>query len=647
VALTDIFWCLFCVPGLALVRRVPALAERCYAAGLLYTLAVSCIGTLLLLSPCSLLCYALGAPLAVFSGFALFALAVGAFLLARERADRELLRMLRREPLLPFILLLALTFLQLRRGGWLDGDATFHLGRIRVLLEHGFSNRDIYLAVPHFQHVYHSNLLFPVYAAAAQLTGESYLRVWFHSEAFAKLLVAAGHFVLAYALSGSRRAGLLLALCMTTANAGETYALYPNTLAVGYLLPTLLGLGLQCLGPARERGWVLLPMAALDFVLAQIHALYAVYAALLLAPVLLLALLWRRSRSQLALVLGALLALAPALPFVLVSTYGFQAEPALTVAADENSPSVPAAPALGNAAASGRPIQAPALAAGGGHLEKVMERIDDEHVVFSPSRMGGRWFVVLGLCALVACPLLLRGPRAPLLGAGICALLLAATLFTVQGATAALDLLKTPFVVARLSTVLTTLLFLGICTLCALLTERLALPGRSFIQAGLYLGLVGAAACLLGHAPVSFGEHVRAALAGRDARYALLEQLEERRALLQSVVPRGATVLTTARFARQVVMLYDCYVLAADRGHTRVFGIDKRRKDLVLLNAADTSWPVRSRLLTSYSLRLVTFENRWRRRYQWAYDHGRLLGRAAGLDVIQLYDSQTAGRAVH
>jgi hypothetical protein len=67
-----------------------------------------------------------------------------------------------------------------------------------------------------------------------------------------------------------------------------------------------------------------------------------------------------------------------------------------------------------------------------------------------------------------------------------------------------------------------------------------------------------------------------------------------------------------------------------------VVGVDKRRRDLMYMNAADTPWPARERLIRHYGLRIVTFESRWSRRYAWAYEHGRLLGRAAGLDIIEL-----------
>jgi len=105
--------------------------------------------------------------------------------------------------------------------------------------------------------------------------------------------------------------------------------------------------------------------------------------------------------------------------------------------------------------------------------------------------------------------------------------------------------------------------------------------------------------------------------------------------LVQSVPP-GSEVLTTPRFARYLVMLCDCYVLAADRGHTHVAGMDKRRRDVSFMNSTAAPWEQRLQLMEHYGVRLVTFERRWQRRYRWSYQHGRLIGSASGQDVIAL-----------
>jgi len=594
----------------------------------------------LLLSPVSLFCYAFGAPLWVFSA-ALCGLVLWSCVGLYRCCARALAGALRPSvDWLAYGLIAALLGLQLRTGGWLDGDATVHLGKIRVLLQHGFTNRDIYLAEYRFHHAYHSNLLLPVYASSALLTGQSALVTWFYTETWAKLLVAAGHYVLGETLTGLRSAGFLLASTLLVLNAGETYALYPNVLCLGFLLPMLLALGISRLsaGPSDVLRSAC-SMGALAFVVAQIHVLYVVYAALVLGPLLSAAALWPGAFRARKPCLVALLSMSTALPFVLVSGFAFRDARALSSAPqDAKPPEVPVATPAGTAEPSPARARVPeALAAGGGHLEKVLDIDAAGQLVFKPERMGGTPFLLGGFAGLALATALYAGRRRQLLAAMLAALWLACILFYPPLTTRFSDLLQGRFVVARLSSVLTTLSVFGVCAASAWCVERLSRGRAGVIARALaYLAVPAAATSLLGHAPVSFREHVAAALAPVERREARLHMLLERSALLAEHVPAGRTVLTTARFARQVVMLCDCYVLAADRGHTHVVGIDKRRRDLVFLNAADTPWEARAQLLRHYGVRLVTFENRWRKRYAWAYRHGRVLGSAAGQDVILL-----------
>jgi hypothetical protein len=656
VLLTAIFWAVFFLPGYACLRgalpgfqRFSRVVAPLPQGGILHNLAYGYALSFGLLSPTSLLCYALSAPVWLFSaalcGLCLLAL-VGLSTRLRRRGWqlRRLRIWLCAEPWLLYGLLIGLLCLQARLGGWLDGDATFHLGRIRVLLEHGFTNRDVYLREYHFQHAYHSNLLFAVYASAAQLTGQSYFESWFHSEAWAKLLVAAGHFVLGHALTRSRAVGYALAICIVTLNAGETYTLYPNTLCVGYLLPMLLGLGLSSLRlPERWLGRRALLMGWLAFVVAQLHALYVIYAAFTLAPVLALALLRRQPLRARWSRLAVLCSFAAALPFIAVSMFGFKdSEHVLSAPEDLEPPKLEAAPpaAAAQPAEPSPPSELP-LAMGGGHLEKVLDSPAEEQFVFRPARMGGVWFVGAGYLALlfscIAYSWRARKRALPLIAAGVAACWLGAVLFTRTGVSLALRVLREQFIVARLSTVLTSLLVLGACALVLYFTAYVTRARwRSALQSTLYLLLCLGCTQLPGHAPKSFSEHLQAALAPAAQRRALLDRWLARRALLQQYIPAGSVVLTTPRQARYVVMLCDCYVLAADRGHTGILGIDKRRRDLNFLNSTGAAWEQRAALIKYYGVRLVTFERRWQRRYSWAYQHGKLLGSAAGQDVIEL-----------
>jgi hypothetical protein len=651
---TDLFWICLCLPGYALVRRLwPAVHE----AGFLQVIAFSMLGGFLVLSPASMLGYALGAPLALFSGALVLAVVAGLLLLIRARAHRELLQCLKREPIVAWLALFALLWLHARVGAYFSGDATFHVGRIRVLLQHGFTNRDIYLADYHFQHIYHTNLLYPIYAALSQLTGQTYLEAWFYSQAWAKLLVAAGHYALGYGVTRKPFVAWLLALTMITANAGETYTTYPNMLAVGWLLPLMLGSGFCLLtpDPPPRQAWA---VAAASFVIAQVHALYAVYAGMALAPALLVALLWPRVPARRALIAYGLLGTLVAAPFLLVSQFGFRPKsdpPAAATAQPAAAPAAAPAPApparprdLAADVAKGKPaVPTPAVAAGGGHLEKGLELNErTRQVWFGPEKMGGKGFLALGvagfLLGLVGASMRrLDQPlrRAPLLAAAFGALPLALVLFIPKLTTLALDYLQQPFAVARISTVLSSLLLLGACAGAGALVELLAFDKyRRAIEALALLLAIGAATRLTGHAPLFFDELVQLARAPREARHATLGVLEARRQMLQRVIPPGTTVLATARFARSVVMLCDCYVIIADRGHTYVSFSQERRDHLVRMNALHTPWgDQRVPLLERYGLKLVVFESRHLRRiYRWAHDHGKVIGAAAGLEVVEL-----------
>jgi hypothetical protein len=259
--------------------------------------------------------------------------------------------------------------------------------------------------------------------------------------------------------------------------------------------------------------------------------------------------------------------------------------------------------------------------------------------------MGGKGFIALGFAGYLLA-LIGAGMRRldqplrplPLLAAAFGGLLLALVLFIPRLTTLALDYLQQPFTVARISTVLSSLVLLGACAgVGALLELTPSGKPRRAIEALVLLLAIGAATRLTGHAPLFFDELVQLARAPREQRHATLDMLEARRRMLQRVVPPGTTVLTTARFARSVVMLCDCYVIIADRGHTYVSFSQERRDQLVVMNGLNTPWDQRVALLKRYGLSLVVFESRHLRRiYRWTHEHGRVIGEAAGLEVVEL-----------
>jgi hypothetical protein len=666
VLLTDLFWICSCLPGYALARRCwPSVHD----AGLLAVLASSLFGTFLVLSPISIACYLIGAPLVAFSLAVFFSVLAGLAWFVKVRAYRELIACLRRENPIAWVVLAGLLWLQARVGAYFAGDATFHLGRIRVLLEHGFTNRDIYLADTFFQHIYHTNLLYPLYASASQLTGQSYLETWFYSQAGAKLLVASGHYVLGYAVTRRIWPAWVVALTVITANAGETYTTYPNTIAVGWLLPMQLAAAYGLFArDARLRNVV--AVAAVSFVTAQVHALYAVYAGLAIAPGLLVVAATPLARGRRRLVALGLVGTLAAVPFLIVSQFAFRpagggggggsdaAEDPADAASTAPPAQTPLTPATPRAKVpydvprwlpevdKGKPaVPTPAVAVGGGHLEKSLELDrDKEQVALAPQKMGGTGFIALGLLGFLFAFMRDEERRGPLAAAAVGAVALSVLLFWPPVTTFVVAIVLQPFTVARLSTVLSSLLLLGVAVglgeLARLVPWQLHHVRRRAVVEALVLVLaVGAATRLTGHAPMFFSELVQAALGPREARHATLDMLLARREMLRRVVPPGTTVLTTARFARSVVMLCDCYVIIADRGHTFVAFARERREHLLSLNGPNTLWEERKVLLNRYGLKLVVFESRHLARlYRWSHQHGKVIGEAAGLEVVELRD---------
>ncbi len=627
MALTQIFWALLALPGYALLQRVWPSAR---AGGLLHLLGLSYVASFALLSPVSIVSYALGLPLWVFSAACVLTVAAALVALGAGRADRELVGLLREESVWPWLVLGAHLVLQARVGGYLLGDAHTHIGRIRYLLEHGFSNRDIYLADYHFHHIYHTNLLYALYASLAQLTQQQYLDTWFWTQAWAKLLVAAGHYSLGYSLSKQRWVGWLAALVAITANAGESYTLYPNTLAVGWLLPTALGLGLSALTDKAERTRLLWALSTFSFLLGQVHSLYAIYLGLLLAPVFVVSAaveLVRGRRAWWPVV--ALCTLLSGSPFALISKYAF-----LPAASPADTQLLAAPAQVQEPPAWAAHSKSSAVAAGGGHLEKQLRVSADGRYVFLPEHMGGLWYVALGWAALLCAAWLQRERADAWLGAALSALLLSVGLFVPWACMLLLRVLQEPFAAARLATVLSTLLLTALCATLLLLARRL--PAPRIAQLVVSVVALGAATQLTGQAPRSFREHLDAAFAPAEQRRATLELMQARRKLLADTIPRGATVLASARMARQLVMVCDCFVIAADRGHTHVPGIGARRADIDVLTAPGTPWPTRQALLARYGVHHVAYPRNRGRDYRWTREHGRVLGAAGDYEVAEL-----------
>jgi hypothetical protein len=306
------FWLLLGLPGLAWLQRYdPASLER----GGLSVVARAYFASFALLTPFSALGYLLQLPLWTMSAAIVCAVAFGAVALVRERRWLGMFGMPSVAAAVCGIWLAFDLWLGARVGSHVQGDAGFHLARIRLIGAYGFNNWDPLVSGQHFEPIYHTNLYHSLIAACAQLTGLDPGAAWIWVWPFAKLVAAAGTYELAVAVLGVRACGYVAAMTSSAWLATSSTLAFPNTFAPYALMPFALACAVDALSTPSFRGALWLGVASL--VLAQTHLLYALFLALAVAPVLGLrfldALLRRRRRRRE--LLATLLALALAAPW--------------------------------------------------------------------------------------------------------------------------------------------------------------------------------------------------------------------------------------------------------------------------------------------------------------------------------------------
>jgi hypothetical protein len=637
VLAASVFWALLLLPGLAALRRwAPGELER----GAPSAVALGYAASFALLSPWSLACYALRLPAWVFSTCVGAAIVAAAAVLIRARAWRGLARRPDAIAIAGGAVLFAQLALAGRVGGWLDGDATYHLGRVRDLIDHGFSNRDFYVALESHNPTYAFNLMHALYASAVQLTQQDMLELWFASLPWAQLLIACGHYHLAQVVFGSRLAGWIAAVAIAVLRAPETYALYPNLLSVGCFAPLLLAQLFDSGGAGDRPRARAISVALLALVVGQTHALYFGFAALAAAPWLLgrLALdLGRRRRAPARASALCLCALLAGAPFAIAANYNPAPTRAL-LEADRAAAAIPYEPPppareSGPRSHADQRADTPELQAGGGHLEKQLDR-HGEGWVMPVERAGGALFIALGLAALALCAVRMPARRAAIVGLGVAALILLAipleptlcTLFSRSG--------LPPFAVARMVTLAASLLVVAQSGAVALLLQGLRVPAAAHALAVLIAA--AAATRAVGHAPRSYAEHVRQALSPAGEREALLRQHRAWRGLLRAHVAPGSVVLASQRDGRYLVMLHDVRIVAVDRGHAKLPGLPRRRDHVELMTAGKTAPSLRAQLLRHHGIGWVAYRSKYEKRFRWTASQGRVVGRSAELALVQL-----------
>jgi hypothetical protein len=313
--LIQLFWLVLALPGYAAVRRWdPASLER----GFMFALARSYLASIALLTPVSVLAYFWHWPLWTLSAAYAAAVLLGLHALWRHRLPLPKPSWL---AAVSCVLIALDLWIGLRAGAHTQGDAGYHIARVRMLLVEGLSNWDPIVAQPRLDIIYHTNWYHALIAVSAQLTGSDAALAWLATWPFAKLLIAASIAQLACSVFGAARYGWPACLGILASQVAYSAVPFPNTLAPMALVPMGLCAGAELLARpergARAAAW----LAASAVALAQLHALNAIFLAMVVGPVLAAVLVIRtvfRKPGKLALGLG-LLACGASLPWLLVA----------------------------------------------------------------------------------------------------------------------------------------------------------------------------------------------------------------------------------------------------------------------------------------------------------------------------------------
>lgn len=577
--LSLLFWFTLVVPGYVLVRRFAPGELR---GGLLAGIALSYLVVMALLSPVSILCYLLTAPLWVFSAACVLAVGWGVWEVSRRRWWGEMGGLLVGAASLELVIVLADMALGAWIGSFFGGDALVHLAKIRFLVDRGVvSNVDPFIAQPHFFPIYHTNLLHALYAACCQLSGVDPYGVWFASLAWGKVLIVSAAYYLSWRVFGSVWAGWIAAIFTVASRGTVTFAVYPNQLAPFWLLPVMIGL---TVGAARE-GFtrrIAIALGAGSLVLGQLHGLYVIFAILLIGPVIGALAVYRLARRRpdgiAAIACGA--ALVAGLPFVAV-TRMMKATPPLPEAAAGNLAATVAADGASGFVSAG---------------ESWVVR-DPMAIVGTLGGLPGT--MIFGAAVLLGLSGARRGSVGVVLAVMACG---AAALFVPPICTLLLNKAGEAWILHRLDAVFR----IGLCVLAG---PALVMKLEPWLKRGV-ARLAVVPVVLIAGALVSGGTEAWTwrevwIVAGRtyEERTSAPRAVMRIREFLGEHMPPGSTVLTTPVMGMQLVQAYDCHVVASISASNGVPDMQTRYRDLLVMLAEQTPWGVRRELLRTYDVR--------------------------------------------
>jgi hypothetical protein len=570
LAAVALYWLLLALPGFVLLRRyLPEALED----GGLGSVSVSYLASFVVLSPVSILGYALHLSLWVMSGAFVFAVIASAIALGRDPPKLLSPRQVSIVALVAVALIAADMWFGLRTGSHFGGDGRYHAARIRTLFDHGFNNWDPFVSGRRFDDVYHTNVYHALIGASAQLAGVDPAAAWAFTWFFAKLVCAGSAYRLAWAVSGERWIGWVSSAVFAVWMAPSALLPYPNMLSPYWLVSLAIAFFVELQSSTRRRV-AIAGIAASAWVMPQVHALYYVFVCLLLAPLLLL-------RSSLAARAGgsrrewvaALLVLALGAPWLGVTMW-HRANPAPQAAMAPGHPRpMDAASAIPLKAAAGKRAAA---------RTRDFIQFESGMLVLNPShlQLRGTQFQLL---VLLAFGLAAKRRRAQWMAAtGVVAVVMAA-LYVPPLCTALAKLAGAPWIVRRLTTI-PVVLYLALlpCLPSMASPERFARPWTRVVWLG--LGLAYAVARGVDSKPWERSAYLRHGWSGR-AEYGALHGHAMRRVLFQRNVPSQATIVAPFEHAGTLGVFCDCYPLAlslTDPNHG-IKDMDQRRADVSVI----------------------------------------------------------------
>jgi hypothetical protein len=568
------FWLLLPLPGYALVRRF---SKDDLESGLMGTVAISYLYTLGVLSPVAIVCYVLRLPVGVLSGYLVLLFVAGLIDVARQRAWRDVGRVIVAALGVELVVVLMDMVLGARAGTFLAGDAFVHLSRIRHLLDHGMNNDDPFVAARHFFPVYHTNLLHALYAVCAQVTQCDLLDVWFDSLPMGKLLIAAGSYYMAWCVFRRNWAAWVAVMFVVGVRGPFQYVVYPNQLSPYFLTPMLIGILVSAVrGPCAWRHVVQVGVASL--VIGQFHGLYVLFSLMAIGPVVgvvVVVQMIRRRPGALRL-LACAAAMWVGFPFILVSKW--------------QTPQINRAPVTETATISNS-----------GYFVRVGAHDVQRNPANLVHTLGGgvgntlAWFVGIG-CALTCKR---RKEAGFLIGIITTCLLI---LFVPQACSFFLRRLGEEWVMQRFDFII------GVCQIAlvpgaiAAMIERVPMhvSGRMVLSGVTVL----AGAVSAGHEkPDDWKTMWQMASAPEAVRKEYLRTIKKIQALLKDHIPKGETILTDSSNGIGLVAISGNPIVVSERASNGVPDQYQRKADLAVMLSPRTPWEQRIPLFKKYNTR--------------------------------------------